>query len=71
MKTPKEKAQELVDKFMDIKETDFDVISNLGTAKSCALVCINEMYEIAKLIETNSSKVSNFIIDVESEIKYL
>ena len=45
MKTPQEKAQELVSSFMSIKNiklSDYSVIY-LPAAKQCALIAVNEM----------------------------
>jgi len=44
--TPKEKAEELVDKFMDYSDSRFNVnndLSPLYTAKQCALIAVDEI----------------------------
>lgn len=48
--TPKEKAQELVDRFSEYSHTDFDynkrgyqVKSQIANAKQCALIAVDEI----------------------------
>lgn len=50
--TPKEKANELVDKFMDYTEHRFNEhnnLSNVYTAKQCALIAV---YEILNALDS-------------------
>lgn len=57
--TPKEKAQELFDKY-------FEVTSNYYTAKDCALIAIDEMINVCYW---NATK--EFLLEVKKEIEAL
>ena len=49
--TPKEKAQELVDKFSDIKNVTFSIIRTEvknNIAKQCALITVDEILKVSK-----------------------
>tara|TARA_R110000803_G_scaffold163609_1_gene227289 strand:+ start:303 stop:533 length:231 start_codon:yes stop_codon:yes gene_type:complete len=57
--TPKEKARELVERFMDIKPTTSDKLKEqliYDEAKQCALICVDEMIK--------------FIIEKQNESMY-
>ena len=44
--TPKEKANELVDNFLNVDDNDpncFDAYMSYFIAKQCALICVDEM----------------------------
>ena len=71
--TPKEKAQELVDKFRN------EILSFLGdrikdqNAKRCALVAVDELIKIHYLLTTthDTSPSINYWKEVKQEIKKL
>ncbi len=44
--TPKEKAEELVEKFTDI-ENEYNEYSDFKQAKQCALIAVNEIIKVA------------------------
>ena len=57
--TPKEKAKELVEKFtFNCRECD--------NAKQCALIAVEEMYDVAS--KNNNVNQLNFLVDVKQEI---
>lgn len=67
--TPKEKAQELVDKMCNIEERFGSV--GIYEGKECALIAVDEMINILKVFpekDTTSKSVVNFSI---SRIVYL
>jgi hypothetical protein len=73
--TPKEKAFELVDRFMEhtvewdkIKEVAYDSEYH---AKKCALIAVGEMLEILYESPAKNVKELAFCIDVSNEIKKL
>jgi cell division protein ZapA (FtsZ GTPase activity inhibitor) len=59
--TPKEKAKELVEKF--------HIINSIKIAKICALIAVDEMYDIAS--ENNNVQQMNYLVDVKQEIEKL
>ena len=72
--TPKEKAEELVDKYFLLHESAIDengvwVVATLnkGLAKQCALFAVDEMYDIAA--ENNNVRQMNYLVDVKQEIE--
>jgi hypothetical protein len=73
--TPKEKAEELVDKFMDY--TGFEInennnMSNVFSAKQCALIAVDEIVEAIEWHEYETpNKEIRFWIEVKQEIENL
>jgi len=82
--TPKEKAEELVEKYSIKVEVYFleDSIPGLNltprivnakirleSAKQCALIAVDEMYDIAA--ENNNVQQVNYLVDVKQEIEKL
>jgi hypothetical protein len=76
--TPKEKAEELVEKYSIKVEVYFleDSIPRivnakirLESAKKCALIAVDEMYDIAA--ENNNVQQVNYLVDVKQEIEKL
>ena len=70
MKTPKEKAKELVDKFND--NMDFNTLSvskHLEYAKQCALICVDEVLPVFNTY--HSYELYQYYKEVEQEIKKL
>ena len=69
--TPKEKANELIEKF---KDADYNDIGNLG-AKVCALICVDEMKSFSFDIEFHKKehavKIAKYWIEVKKEINKL
>ena len=65
--TPKEKAEELVDKYMNIRNvklSDYSIIY-LPTAKQCALIAVDEILNTLKIFpekDTTSKSVVNFSV---------
>jgi hypothetical protein len=57
---PKEKAKELVDKF-------YNEVKYMERAKQCALIAVDEMYDIAS--ENNNVQQMNYLVDVMQEIE--
>jgi len=57
MKTPKERAEELVNKYMQLSPTKMGDYSRIyyPFAKQCALIAVDEMIETAKI--TSSDEV--------------
>jgi hypothetical protein len=62
--TAKEKAEELVHQF-DLMQTYVEGFS-LENAKQCALIAVDEMYDVAS--ENNNVNQLNFLVDVKQEI---
>ena len=68
--SPKERASEFIDKYMDI---DLSPLSEYGnyldkeTAKKCALIAIDEIRDNISLI----SEIQDYWIQVQNEIKLL
>ena len=70
--TPKEKALELVDKYMNIRNvklSDYSIIY-LPTAKQCALIAVDEIIEALKNNAANSASWL-YYEEVKQEIKKL
>jgi hypothetical protein len=72
--TPKEKAEQLVESFMNIKPqklADYSVIYH-PTAKQCALIAVNELIKLeqARLI-VGSHNYYDYYIEVKQEIENL
>jgi hypothetical protein len=77
--TPKEKAEELVEKFKfetkrseivnDLLLGDISVVFKHFKAKQCALIAVDEMYDIAA--ENNNVQQVNYLVDVKQEIEKL
>ena len=67
--TAKEKAKELFDKYcfaIKTDETDSGYFTNVLFAKQCALIAVDEMYDVAS--ENNNVNQLNFLVDVKQEI---
>lgn len=67
---PKEKASQLINDFYDItyySANDYD--ERFRIAKQCALITVNEMYDLAYI--SNDIKTANYLVDVEKEIKLI
>jgi hypothetical protein len=60
--TPKEKAQELFDRFNSPDRTNYPYIHN---AQQCALIAVDE------ILKTNPYKARNFWYEVKNEIEKL
>jgi hypothetical protein len=71
--TPKEKAKELISKYINIQNSWYleNLVDGLriAQAKKCALINVNEMYNMAS--ELDNIKYMNYLTDVEIEIKKL
>jgi hypothetical protein len=71
--TPEEKAKELVDKYSNPFDRNgcippSEALLN-ATLKQCALIAVDEMYNIAA--ENDNVKQMNYLIDVKQEIEKL
>ena len=65
--TAKEKARELVDKFYPrVTSYSLDRKNQNENAKQCALIAVDEMYDVAS--ENNNINQLNFLVDVKQEI---
>jgi hypothetical protein len=63
--TPKEKAQELFDKY-------FEVTNNYYQAKECALIAVDEIMNVLnKHLPAEDYKVMNYYQEVKQEIEAL
>jgi hypothetical protein len=72
--TPKEKAEELVDKFMDYSESRFNVNNDLSpvyTAKQCALIAVDEIFEALDEHHWENRNVTEYYREVKQEIEKL
>jgi hypothetical protein len=76
MNSAKEKAQELFNKYFLLHESATDEngvwilsVLNKGLAKKCALIAVDEMYDIAA--ENNNVQQVNYLVDVKQEIEKL
>jgi hypothetical protein len=71
--TPKEKAKELISKYINIQNSWYleNLVDGLriAQAKKCALINVNEMYNMAS--ELDNIKYMNYLTDVETEIEKL
>lgn len=66
--TPKEKAQQLVEKFEITAHPFIDVDKQL--AKTCALKCVDEMLECSAKLNWNKDILHDpFLIEVKKEIQ--
>ena len=67
---PKEKAEELIDKFENYSFMDIDKkISSFNSAKQCALIAVDEMIE--ELIVTDFANRFPYWQEVKEEIEKL
>jgi hypothetical protein len=69
--TPKEKAEQLVESFMNIKQqklADYSIIYH-PTAKQCALIAVDELIKTCKLITKlyHDNDMINSDIDYQAE----
>jgi hypothetical protein len=72
--TPKEKAEELVDKFMDYSDSRFNVnndLSPLYTAKQCALIAVDEIFEALDEHHWQNRNVTEYYREVKHELEKL
>ena len=63
--TPKEKAQELYNKFYNTSSHQHHVESRKDNAKQCALIAVDE------ILKTNPYKARNYWHEVKTEIEKL
>ena len=70
--TPKEKAKQLVDRFVGITLTDFSD-ENFEQTKACALICLDELLDAVPLINNTlaETKKRMYYMDVRAEIQKL
>lgn len=78
--TPKEKAEQLVDRFMAIKSmklSDYSLIY-YPFAKQCALIAVDEIFEFMKMDDEYTETVSNanskwvdYWLEIKQEIEKL
>lgn len=75
MKTPKEKALELVDNFYDKMFYLRDGYNSSGfyeTAKKCALIAVDELMKCCDTrIKINGKKILDYLFEVRTEITKL
>lgn len=64
--TPKEKATELADKFFE--ETMFESEQAASLARSCALVCVDEIMHELRVAGICDAKIYNDWYDVKKEL---
>ena len=84
--TPKEKAQELIDKFSQVDTPNWDPISGtieqeqIGfySGKECALIAVDEIFEFMKMDDEYTETLSNansiwvnYWVEVKKEIEKL
>jgi hypothetical protein len=67
--TPKDKAKKLVDKFYHLFSVELENTIDYREAKQCALIAVDEMYDIAA--ENNNVQQVNYLVDVKQEIEKL
>ena len=65
---PKEKAEDLVLKHLRVKNDTHEWFHK-EMAKQCALITVNEMYDLAHSLD--DIKTINYLVDVEKEIKLI
>ena len=65
MKTPKEKAEELVNKFTDLEDGEMYI----GKAKQCALIAVDEILKIGSVIVDYNTR--DYWQEVKNEIQKL
>ena len=68
--TPKEKAKELVDRFLSIEGADDCGNSYPYVAKQCALICVDEIIESIRHIIGEKLRVE-YYLEVKQEIEKL
>ena len=73
--TPKEKAQELIDKYLDIDCVTLCNGCSIGIeeAKQCALITINEIIDFRKKIyfANHNSSGHKYLLEIKTEIENL
>jgi plasmid rolling circle replication initiator protein Rep len=73
--TPKQKAEELVEKYKDYAYTNvfsFRIESNLYNAKACAVIAVNEILDINQEVwDDFHADYFGFWVDVKQEIERL
>jgi hypothetical protein len=70
--TPKEKAEELYSKMYGetlVRTIIEEIKEDKQLAKQCALIAVDEMYDIAA--ENNNVQQVNYLVDVKQEIEKL
>ena len=70
MRTTKEKAIELVERFLALKKINPNAITrpyNWQEAKQCALICVDEILEIKSVY--HSIELDNYWQEVKQEIE--
>jgi len=65
--TPKEKAEELVERY-EVLTTGWNYIED---AKKCALICVNEMHKAIEHFYGQDKEVSEYIEEIKQEINKL
>jgi hypothetical protein len=73
MQTPKEKAKELVDRFLDVKKINPNAITrpyNFQEAKQCAKIHINLILE-SEILKPSNNLVIKYYQEVLNEIEKL
>ena len=69
--TPKEKAKELFDKYVDYVRMYNDDTPRLDMQKQCALIAVDEMLDFMFLSENENSFWINYYNKVKQEIQNL
>ena len=73
--TPKEKAQDLVNKYLQIEDSEFKNGANLMfeiEAKQCALIAVDEMLDFKNGLYINEDSLAQqYLIEVKHEIEKL
>lgn len=69
MKTPEEEAQELFDKYNNYLQQEMNCIVYVENAKQCAIICVDEMYDIAS--QNDNVIQMNYLTDVKKELESL
>ena len=77
--TPKEHAQELIEKFREYSHTDFNytrggyqVDTQIKNAKQCALIAVNEFLDMSRVMGCkNCCPNAEYWQDVKTEIESL
>ena len=68
--TPKEKAEELILKFMRLQEPNYNWFHS-KLAKQCALIAVDEILSSRPVITDSQVEYNNFWNDVKSELQSL
>jgi hypothetical protein len=69
--TPKEKSQELFDKYWELN-TDFDGLVKYELAKQCALIAVDEILDVITVIyDYDFEKLNPYWEEVKKEIEKL